>query len=354
MACAAVWGLVRSADGKPWPVRVGADPDDDERSRQMMPAAVATGEPQLAIRGENVLVPRLARVRRPIPQRSEKSMARGGHRWDGCVGCGGGAALVLAEHGVRSLVLASRRGLSAPGAAELQAELSGLGVQMRVVVACDVADRDAVAELLASIPGEYPLKGVVHTQRVVDDGVLSSSTRERVDRVLRPKVDAAWNLHELTRDLDLSLFVMFSSLAGVAGTAGQGNYAAANAFLDALAQHRHSAGLPAVSLAWGLWAESSGITGHLSEIDRRRMARDGLIPMSSQDGMALFDKAQALGAPRWSSPSRPGPRWPVRARGDAVPAVLRSLVRRCRLGGAERAWASRERPLLGQSGWLCA
>jgi len=167
------------------------------------------------------------------------------------------------------------------------AELTQLGARVQIA-ACDVADRDALAELIAGIPAEHPLTAVVHTAGVLDDGVLTALNDDRVDRVLRPKVDAAWHLHELTRDLDLSAFVLFSSAAGVLGNAGQANYAAANAFLDALAEYRQAHGLPASSLAWGLWAPATGMTGHLDRTDHGRLARLGMRPLSPAEGMALL------------------------------------------------------------------
>jgi acyl transferase domain-containing protein/NADPH:quinone reductase-like Zn-dependent oxidoreductase/NAD(P)-dependent dehydrogenase (short-subunit alcohol dehydrogenase family)/acyl carrier protein len=197
---------------------------------------------------------------------------------------------LITEHGIRHLVLTSRRGLAADGAAELAAELTELGADVRVE-ACDAADRDALATLLGSL--EHPLTAVIHTAGVLSDGVLASQDADTLATVMKPKVDAAWNLHELTKDLDLSAFVLFSSAAGILGGPGQSNYAAANSFLDALAQHRRDQGLPATSVAWGVWAERSGMTGHLDEADLARMARSGMEPIELEQGMTMFDNAMA-------------------------------------------------------------
>ena len=158
------------------------------------------------------------------------------------------------------------------------------------MTACDVGDRAALAGLLAAVPAGCPLTGVVHAAGVLDDGVTGSLTAARVAAVMRPKADAAWYLHELTRDADLDVFVLFSSAAATFGAAGQGSYAAANAFLDGLAGARRAAGLPGVSLAWGLWAGASGMTGQLSRGDRARMAR-GVAALSAGQGLALLDAA---------------------------------------------------------------
>ncbi|BBX96742.1 polyketide synthase [Mycobacterium lacus] len=203
---------------------------------------------------------------------------------------------VVTRHGVRNLVLVSRRGPDAPGAEELVADLGAAGARVQVV-ACDAADRAALAKVIADIPVQHPLSAVMHTAGALDDAVVTSLTPERVDVALRAKVDAAWNLHELTRDLDVSAFVMFSSMAGLVGSSGQANYAAANSFLDALATHRQAQGLPAISLGWGLWNQASAMTGGLATVDFARFARDGVVAMSSEEALELLDTAMIIDEP---------------------------------------------------------
>ncbi|MET7768961.1 type I polyketide synthase [Nocardia sp. NPDC005366] len=213
-------------------------------------------------------------------------------------GTGGLGALIarhlVTEYGIEHLLLVGRRGRAADGAAELEAELTGLGAEV-AVVACDLGDRDAVDRLLAGIDDRHPLTGIVHAAGVVDDALLSDQNADRLGRVLRAKADSAWHLHRATRDMPLSMFVMYSSVAGLLGSPGQANYAAANAFLDALAQHRRAGRLPATSLAWGLWERATGITGHLNDRDRMRMRRDGLVALPDEEGVALFDIARGTG-----------------------------------------------------------
>ncbi|WP_372455302.1 MULTISPECIES: SDR family NAD(P)-dependent oxidoreductase [Streptomyces violaceusniger group] len=227
---------------------------------------------------------------------------------------------LVTRHGVTDLVLVGRRGPEAPGARELIAELSESGATARVVV-CDVSDRTALGTLLDGLP---ELRGVVHAAGVLDDGVVSALTPERLDTVLRPKADAAWYLHELTRDRDLALFALFSSAAGVLGSAGQGNYAAANAFLDALARHRRDQGLPAHALAWGLWDERGAMTGGLGATDLDRMRRQGVRPLTTDQGLALFDAA--IRAPRALSVPVRLDVAALRRHGEPAP-LLRGLVR---------------------------
>ncbi|UQI47393.1 SDR family NAD(P)-dependent oxidoreductase [Streptomyces sp. HU2014] len=293
LAQAAVRGLVKSAQSEN-PDRIVLV-DVPAAGLPVLPASVpACGEAELAVRGDALWAPRLARASATAGTRP---------RWDadGTVLITGGtgalgalfARHLVVEHGVRHLLLTSRRGLGAPGAAELRDELAALGAEV-TVTACDVADRDALAGLLASVPAGHPLTGVVHTAGVHANGLVTALSPEDIDTVFGPKADAALNLHELTKGLDLSAFVLFSSVAGVMGYPGQGNYAAANSLLDTLAQQRRAAGLPGLSLAWGLWAGASGMGAELSAADVERMNRSGMPPLSVEEGLALFDAAQNL------------------------------------------------------------
>ncbi|MFG1944142.1 SDR family NAD(P)-dependent oxidoreductase [Nonomuraea sp. NPDC048826] len=284
LAGAAAWGLVRSAQAENPGRIVLADIDDDPASLRALPAALAAGEPQVAVRHG---VAHVARLVRPSAEDGGRAAAFGGEGTTLVTGATGALGRLLVRHlvvahGVRRLLLLSRSG----DAPDLAAELDELGAEA-TFAACDVADRDAVAAALAAVPAEHPLTAVVHAAGAVDDATIGTLTADQVDAVLRPKVDGALTLHDLTRDTPLTAFVMFSSVAGLLGNAGQGNYAAANAFVDALAARRRALGLPAQALAWGLW-ESSGAAA-----DRGRMERDGLAALTDQEGLALFDAAVA-------------------------------------------------------------
>ncbi|WP_420809056.1 SDR family NAD(P)-dependent oxidoreductase [Amycolatopsis suaedae] len=307
LAAAAVWGLVRSAQSE-HPGRFAlVDVESDEDVALALP--LLDDEPQVMVRDGVARVARLAR----LGSGEEPEAVR---EWDpdgtvlitgGTGGLGGVLARHLIERGQRRVVLVSRRGPDAPGAAEL----TGLGAE---VLACDVSDRDAVHALVAGI-GD--LTAVVHAAGVVDDGVLESLTPRRLDTVLRPKADAAWYLHEATADRPgLAGFVVYSSAAGVFGSPGQGSYAAANAYLDALAAYRRGLGLPAVSLAWGPWATEAGMSGE-------RTAGSGVTLIETGHGLAMFDIATAAGVPLVVATAGMGG-GPAAA---AVPSVLRDLVR---------------------------
>ncbi len=331
LGCAAVWGLVRSAQYESPGRLLLVDLDDAEASWRVLPSALALEEPQLAVREGAVVAPRLARIKQASEAEQAGPIFDPGGTALVTGGLGGLGSLVarhlVLEHGLRSLVLVGRRGLASEGAQELKCELSELGAQV-VVAACDVSDRAAVAELIEAMPREYPLRTVVHVAGVLDDGVVESLTRERLDRVLAPKVQAALYLDELTEHLELSAFVLFSSAVGTVGNAGQASYAAANACLDALALHRRARGLPGVSLGWGLWAQDSAMTSHLRDGDlNARVARSGVVALSREEGLALFDAACRMDVGQ-VLPMRfdaQALRDPVRI--EALPPLLRGLVR---------------------------
>ncbi|MFI6825444.1 type I polyketide synthase, partial [Micromonospora sp. NPDC050187] len=346
LAGAAVWGLLRSAQsehpGRIVLVDVDRDPDADLRGLLGWAAGDASGG-QMAVRAGEVFVPRLLRA--SVPVASEPPVVG-----DGTVlvtgGTGALGALVaehlVAAYGVRSLVLVSRQGPAAPGADALVERLSALGANARVA-GCDVTDRQQVDALVAGISSAGRLAGVVHTAGVLDDGVVEGLTAGRLAGVLAPKVDAAWHLHEVTAGLDLDLFVVFSSVAGVLGSPGQAAYAAGNAFLDGLAAFRQEAGLPAVSLAWGMW-DTAGMAASIGDADRARSARAGLPSMSAETGLELFDAALAAG-PAALVPAVVDVPAMRAASGDAVPTMLRKLVgttvTRRQAGQGGGAWAAR-------------
>ncbi|WP_431772426.1 type I polyketide synthase [Streptomyces cucumeris] len=301
-AAAAARGLVRSAQSEHPDRFLLVDTDEAADGRRILRdlprGALDLGEPQLAVRDTTLLAARLARVPAPEDWPPRPLDPEGTVLITGATGALGGlvARHLVARHGVRHLLLVGRRGAEAPGAAALLADLEALGARPEFA-ACDVADRAAVTALVAGVSERHPLTAVVHAAGVLDDGVVTSLTPERFDRVLRPKVDAALHLHKATRDHPLAAFVLFSSASGIIGNAGQGNYAAANAFLDALAQHRHCLGLPAQSLAWGLWERRGEMTGTLDATGLRRMTHGGVSALTDDQGLALLDAALRLDEP---------------------------------------------------------
>ncbi|GAA2684011.1 MULTISPECIES: type I polyketide synthase [Actinosynnema] len=349
LAHAAVRGLIRAAEAEN-PGRfliVSTDlavTDERVAADDAVRAALTVDEPEVVVAGGELLVPRLARTEAAEPP-----------TWDpdglvlitgGTGGLGGQLARhLVAERGARRLLLAGRRGADAPGAEELRAELEAAGASV-TLARCDVADREALAALLA----EHDVRAVVHAAGVVDNGMLAGLDHERVDRVLRPKVDAAWHLHQLTRERDLSAFVLLSSAAGTLVPGGQGNYAAANTFLDGLAEHRRALGLPAVSLAYGLWTGTGGMSDDMDEADTERLRRLGFPPLTAEQGLRLFD-ASVGGEEAVLVPTRLDAAV-VRHRAGGVPPLLRGLVRAPRraaepgAGAANGAgWRERLAPL---------
>jgi acyl transferase domain-containing protein/NAD(P)-dependent dehydrogenase (short-subunit alcohol dehydrogenase family)/acyl carrier protein len=335
LGTAPVWGIVRAAQAEHPDRFLLVDVDGSEPSQRKLPALLAAAgeEPQVAIRDGKALVPRLAPVRGDGdgggPQISPDStvLITGG---TGAIGVRVARHLVE-RHDARHLLLASRRGEAAKGAVELRAELEELGAEV-TIAACDVGDRAQLEGLLSSIPPEHPLGAVIHSAAVLDDGVLEALSPERFERVLGPKADAAWYLHELTAGLDLSQFLLFSSGAGVLGGTAQANYAAANTFLDALAAHRRALGLPATSLAWGFW----GAETNLADVEDRSAAtrlaeqvrmRFGFAPMALDHALELFDAARTQGDSLLVPGDLDRSVLAAKARGGTLPAILRGVVR---------------------------
>jgi acyl transferase domain-containing protein/NADP-dependent 3-hydroxy acid dehydrogenase YdfG len=307
LAQSPLWGLARSAQAEHPERLLLLDLDGQPASFGRLPALLGAGEPQLALREGRAYAPRLARAAAssavPVPDEAgagtgapapfaagETVLITGG---TGTLGAMLARHLVR-EHGVDRLLLVSRSGPRAEGAAELRAELEGLGASVEIA-AGDVCARGDLEELLGAIPAAHPLGVVVHAAGTLEDGVIGSLSARGLREALAAKADGAWHLHELTGQLALRSFVLFSSAAGTFGNPGQGAYAAANTFLDALAAHRRAQGLPAVSLAWGLWERASGMTGGLSETDIARMARAGVGALGSEEGLRLFDRALGTG-----------------------------------------------------------
>ncbi|MFY7067274.1 type I polyketide synthase [Nocardiopsis changdeensis] len=235
---------------------------------------------------------------------------------------------LVVRHGIRDLLMVGRRGPDAPGAAELAEELGRLGARVRFE-ACDIADQEELGAVLRGIPPHRPLTAVVHAAADIDDATVTGLTAKSLDRVLRPKVHGAWNLHRLTGHLDLDAFVLFSSAAGVLGNPGQSAYAAANLYLDALARHRREQGLPAHSLAWGNWGDGSRTWEELDDVTTSRLTRLwGLTAIGEDEGCALMDAALATDHAHLVPAPLDLPGLRARAAsGERLPAILRGLVR---------------------------
>ncbi len=301
LAQAAVWALIHTTQNE-HPGRISAldiDTTSDHTLLNVLAAAADPGrrgalEPQLALRQGVVHIPRLTGTRALTPPPTPPPVFDP----DATVLITGGTGMlggVFAEHlitryGVRHLLLVSRRGPTAPGATDLAHRLTALGAQV-TLTAADTADPTQLGAVLQSIPTAHRLTAVVHTAGVLDDAVVTELTGQQLHTVLTAKADTAWHLHHLTADTDLAAFVLFSSAAAILGNPGQANYAAANAVLDALAQHRHRHHLPATSLAWGYWHTPSAMTAHLQAADQARLTATGMTPISTDHGRALFDTA---------------------------------------------------------------
>ncbi|ADP82244.1 type I polyketide synthase [Pseudofrankia inefficax] len=371
---AALWGLIRAAQAEHPGRLLLVDLDDSLSSGAALAAALRAGgddEPQLALRAGHWLVPRLARVRTDSAAGTADDTAGSAHSDqtngdpaagpgsprrpfgpDGTVLVTGGtgtlgaliARHLVTAHGVRHLLLVSRSGPAAARATAVHEELTALGADVRIA-ACDPVDPAALAALLATVAPQPPVRAVVHAAGVLDDATITALTARQLDAVLRPKVDAAWHLHQATRELDLDAFVLFSSAAGTIGHAGQANYAGANTFLDALAHHRRGRGLPATSLVWGVWEQAAAALGeHGASAVEALRNRTGLTPIALDDGLAMFDAAIEARAG-----SGPGATLPVVMPANLSLAALRRQAGAGLLAPIMRALVPTARPP-GESG----
>ncbi|MEV8034410.1 type I polyketide synthase [Streptomyces sp. NPDC086182] len=335
---APLWGLVRAAqsehpgrftlidvEGAEGPALSELLAGREGARGPALPALLATSEPQLAVRDTIPYVPRVVRAHasgEPLPFAVDGTVLITG----GTSGIGAQVARhLVAERGARHVLLASRRGRGADGVAGLAAELTALGAEV-TVSSCDFAQRADVAGLLASVSPAHPLTSVIHSAGVLDDGLLETLTPERLDRVLRPKVDSVLHLHELTTEAPLQSFVLFSSVAGTIGGPGQANYAAANTFLDSFAQWRRAQGRPALSLAWGLWEETSVMTRHLVGGAMAQLGRSGLAPLTTAEGLRLFDAVHGTGDALLLPARLDLAALRAQGRDGTLPAVLRALA----------------------------
>ena len=327
-ALAAAWGLIRSAQSEHPGRFTLIDTDGSEASNEAIEALLAQGEePQLALREGVVLAPRASRL---VGEESE-TLLLDPDKTVLITGATGGLGALVARHlveahGARHLLLASRSGEEAKGAGDLRAVLEELGAEVGIA-ACDVSDREQLQELLAKVDRAHPLGAVFHAAGALDDATIDALDPDRLAHAFAPKAQAAQYLHELTAEAELSAFVMFSSAAGTIGAPGQGNYAAANAYLDALAQQRHAEGLPASSIAWGLWQRESGMAAGLGEADLARLARAGVAPLSDEQGLAFFDAALSAERPDTLAVGIAPAGLRAQAQAGMLPPIFSSLVR---------------------------
>jgi NAD(P)-dependent dehydrogenase (short-subunit alcohol dehydrogenase family)/acyl carrier protein len=306
------------------------DSDGSEASLKALPAALASEEAEIALRGGELLCPRLHPLGPEQAEEAEQAPALDPERTVLISGATAGLGALVARHlasshGARHLLLISRRGEGAPGAKELKEDLQEAGAAV-TIAACDVSDRDALTELIAQIDPEHPLGAIVHCAGVLDDGVLDALGPERLERVFSPKLGGAWNLHQAGQGHDLSHFLCFSSIAGLIGGPGQANYAAANAGLDALCASRQAEGLVGTSLAWGGWAQEGEMLAELPEAVRARLLRRGISPLPTEEGLALLDRCltseESLLAPVAFDRSA----LRAQAKAGALPPILSELI----------------------------
>ncbi|KAH8172608.1 AMP-binding enzyme domain-containing protein [Sarocladium implicatum] len=290
-----LWGLMRTARSEHPQLNLRlVDVGHDASATAIVSAMMLRDEPECAVRRDLLLVPRLERVstNKDIPA------AKGLVQTDGAVLITGGlghlgsciAEWLVSKHGVRDIVLASRQGMAADSATQMMDRLTASGAKV-TIVACDVTNCIDLKNVIETFNAQRPLRGLVHAAGLVDSGVLTSLTPNRFDRVIAPKAHAAWHLHELTKHLDLDMFVLFSSVSGVLGMSGLANYAAANTYLDALAHMRRAQGLPATSVAFGTLGHRGGMATKLARNTQSHLSQYGLGTLSEEQGLDLLESA---------------------------------------------------------------
>lgn len=294
LAAGPLWGLMRTARSEHPELCLRLI--DLDKAQALEKALLLRAEPECAVRQGRVLVPRMLRANPVLNQAKEPLL-----RQDGAVLITGGlgdlgrrvARFLASTHNIRDLVLTSRRGMKSPGAAELVVELSRLGATATVVT-CDMAELQSLQRIMTIFSHNRPLRGVIHAAGALDNGVLSTLTPQRCATVFAPKVNGTWRLHQLTQDMDLDLFMVFSSISGIMGMPGHGNYAAANTFLDALTHLRRSQGLPATSVAYGTW-DGEGMAARIIGPTLARLTELGLDMLAPDKGLQLFEEAVRSG-----------------------------------------------------------
>ncbi|KAL8826215.1 MAG: hypothetical protein Q9191_003942 [Dirinaria sp. TL-2023a] len=293
-----LWGLMRTARSEHPELSLRLIDVDEETDLVILGLGLMlTDHPETAIRQERLLMPHMERAASVASPSVELPLLRA----DGAVLVTGGlgdlggriARRLVTFHGVLDLVLTSRRGMESPGADAFVAELAKLGAKA-TIVSGDIADIDSLRSILQLFTAKRPLRGVIHAAGVTDSGILSSLTPQKCATTFAPKIDGLWNLHQLTVDMDLDLFMTFSSISGIMGLPGLGNYAAANSFIDVLAYLRRAQGLPATSVAYGTWG-GDGMAATLVSTTRAHLSQLGLGFLTPEVGLKLFEQAVQQG-----------------------------------------------------------
>lgn len=290
-----LWGLMRTARSEQPELHLRLiDVDEETDLAKLSLVLMLSDHTETAIRKGQLLMPHMERASliASTPVGLPLLRADGAVLVTGGLGDLGGriARRLVTAHGICDLVLTSRRGMESPGADTFVAELASLGAKA-TIIGGDIADLDSLRSIMQLFTADRPLRGLIHAAGVVDSGIISSLTPQKCATTFAPKVDGLWNLHQLTKDMDLDLFMMFSSISGIMGLPGLGNYAAANSFIDVLAYLRQAQGLPATSVAYGTWGGDGGMATTLVSTTRAHLSQLGLGFLAPEVGLKLFEQA---------------------------------------------------------------